>query len=104
MKIFYVNLKSPWRSILEVEANIVVCKKFTWAVDCRGQKRLLGASAFFTLASAERAKIGALMKLVKPALAFKVPQVYYAARDELNKYTPCPRTTPWPRCSPCWRR
>lgn len=86
VKVYYVNLHHPWRSILEVEATIIQCEKFAWAVDCRGQRRLLGASAFFTLASAERAKIGALMKLVKPAVQYKVPQVYAAARQELLKY------------------
>lgn len=85
-KVFYVNLQRPWRIILEVEATIIACEKFTWAEDSQGQRRLLGASAFFTLASAERAKIGALMKLVKPAVAAKVPQVYNAAREELLKY------------------
>lgn len=86
MKIYYVNLKQPWRVILEVEATVVTCEKFTWAEDGRGQRRLLGASAFFTLASAERTKIGALMRLVKPAVAAKVPQVYHAAREELLNY------------------
>lgn len=86
MKIFYVNLQRPWRVILEVEATIISCEKFTWAEDARGNRRLLGASAFFTLPSAERAKIGALMRLVKPAVATKVPQVYHAAREELLKY------------------
>ena len=85
-KVFYVNLQRPWRVILEVEATIISCEKFTWAEDSRGQRRLLGASVFFTLASAERAKVGALMKLVKPAVQFKVPQVYEAAKHELLKY------------------
>lgn len=86
MKVYYVNLQRPWRTILEVEADIVTCEKFTWAIDNYGKRRLLGASAFFTLASAERAKVGALMKIVKPVVAFKVPQVYQAARQELLKY------------------
>lgn len=86
MKIYYVNLKRPWRVILEVEATILACETFTWAIDQLGARRLLGASAFFTLASAERAKIGALMRLVKPVIAIKVPQVYQAAKAELLKY------------------
>jgi hypothetical protein len=86
MNVYYVNLQRPWRVILEVEVTILVCKKFTWAVDQRGARRLLGASAFFTLASAERAKIGALMKLVKPTVAAAVPKVYNAALAELVKY------------------
>jgi hypothetical protein len=84
--IYYVNLKRPWRQILVIECEIVQCEKFTWAVDCRGVKRLLGASAFFTLASAERAKVGALEKTAHPAVATKAPHAYEAARAELRKY------------------
>lgn len=91
---YYVNLQRPWRCILEVEVTVVTCEKFTWAVDQRGARRLLGASVFFTLASAERAKIGALMKLVKPVVAVKVPQVYHAAREELLKYEAGYASTP----------
>lgn len=92
MKIYYVNLQRPWCVILEVEATLVTCEKFTWAVDQRGARRLLGASAFFTVTSAERAKIGALMRLVKPMIAAKVPHVYEVARTELLKHNEGYRT------------
>lgn len=85
--IYYVNLKRPWRAILIVECEIVQCKKFAWAVDHRGVKRLLGASAFFTLASAERAKIGALTKIKdRPGVKIYARDAYDAACHELRRY------------------
>lgn len=80
--IYYLNLQRPWQTIKLVEqCSIIECEKFTWAVDQHGAKRLLGASAFFTLPSAERAKLGALQRLVKSGAPFKVVS---AARFELD--------------------
>lgn len=86
IKVFYVDLNRPWRTIKEVDATIVPCKKTVWAEDVKGARRLVGASVFFSLPSAERAKIGALVKLVKPQVQAFVPQVYQAAMKELAKY------------------
>lgn len=84
MQTYYVNLKRPWRKIKVVEADIIVCKKRSWAVDQLGARRLVGASVFFSVQSAERARIGALVKLINPATLQVVPQVYQAAVKELE--------------------
>lgn len=88
--VFYVNLQRPWRPIRTVEVQVVQCEKLTWAEDCFGKRRLLGASAFFTLASAERAKLGALTKLVKERggyIRVHLPYVYQAALRELEQHS-----------------
>ena len=56
MKLFIVNLKAPWRPVAERDYEIKVCKKTVWAIAKTGRRFLLGASAFQTLASAERCR------------------------------------------------
>lgn len=97
-KVFYVNVQRPWRAIREVDATVIACKKQAWAEDQHGSRRLIGSTVFFTLAAAERAKIGALVKIVdKPSLfaALRLPHVHAAALKELQRYqegyTPKPR-------------
>lgn len=63
MKLFLMDPSRPYR-IIEVEAEIKVCDKTAWAILPQGERRLLGATAFFTLSSAERAQLGALQKIV----------------------------------------
>ena len=87
-RIFWLNVQHPMKPIKEVEADIHVCHKMTWAVIEAGkQKRrlLLGASAFFTLASAEKAKIGRLQKIVDTgALRVLQPHLYHSAVEMLK--------------------
>lgn len=58
-------LRRPTSKIREIECEIDVCEKFTWARDKHGKRHLLGTSAFFTLKAAERSKFGALQKVVE---------------------------------------
>ena len=85
-QVFYVNLRHPWRQIVTVDCDIVVCEKRVWAVDCHGARRLLGASAFLTMASADRARFGALKRAVLPVVASVAPKAFEAAKFELAKY------------------
>jgi hypothetical protein len=81
-----VYLVRGLRRIKEAQAEIVVCKKHTWAQI--GSKRfLLGATAFFTRKSAERSKLGVLHKTLEhKALAYIKPYIWNNAREQLATY------------------
>lgn len=64
-RVFIVNLTAPTRKIIELDAQILTLEKRTWAETASGKRHLLGTTAFYTLASAERAKRGALVKLTE---------------------------------------
>lgn len=85
-QVFYVNLRKPWRPIITVDCEIIICEKLVWAVDCHGARRLLGASAFITLPSADRARFGALKRATLPVVASVAPKAFEAAKFELAKY------------------
>ena len=62
--IHHVFIAKGLRKIREVEAEIKVCGKTTWAIV--GTKRfLLGSSAFYTRPAAERTKLAYLYKAQK---------------------------------------
>lgn len=85
--VYYLNLKKPWRQIVTVECEVVQCKAFAWAKDQFGARRLLGSSTFFTLAAAERSRIGELQRLAQSKVASAAPTVYRAAVAELKRYS-----------------
>lgn len=62
-KVFIMDPARPTRKIMELEVQILTLAKRTWAETASGKRWLLGTSAFYTLASAERAKRGALVKI-----------------------------------------
>jgi len=93
--IYLVSAKHPCSKIKEVDAVILASgqsmdwrqkpRKLTWA-EYRGHRYLLGATAFYTRASALRAKVGHLTKIAKtPALAFIQPELYKKARAILKE-------------------
>lgn len=64
-QVFIMDPAYPLRQIVEREVMIVVGDKCTWAEHANGKRHLVGTSVFFTLPSAERAKRGALVKIVE---------------------------------------
>lgn len=62
-KVFLV--RGPTRRIREVDAEIIVCEKFTWAKLKNGKRHLLGATAFFKRNNAEQMKLGHLRKVAE---------------------------------------
>lgn len=88
MKVFFMDPKRPIRESRQIEVEIIVCDKTSWAVLADGSRRLVGSSIFFTLASANRARRGALQKVVDDtALAsmWKTREFYHQAKLALNK-------------------
>lgn len=74
--------------IREADVEIFIGPKFTWALLSDGKRKLLGCTVFFTRASAERAKLGHLRKMVATgALRFLVPNVWHSANRQLEEYT-----------------
>jgi len=72
MIVYIVSSICAIRKIKEVESKIIT-RKFTWA-EVKGKRYMLGVTAFYTLASAKRAKIGYLTKITKtPALRWIQP-------------------------------
>lgn len=63
MKLYIVNLKAPWRPVVERDWEVKVCAKSVWAIATTGRRFLLGASAFQTLASAERCRTALLQQI-----------------------------------------
>lgn len=73
-------------AIREAEAEIEVKEKCTWA-HVKGKHHLLGSTAFYTLAAANRAKRGALMKAIAtPYLRRMMPSAVYWAESQLAHY------------------
>ena len=61
---YLLDLRHPTRKIIEVDAEIKKCEKWTWAI-YNGRRHLLGSSAFFTEAAAVRSQIGLLEQVVR---------------------------------------
>jgi hypothetical protein len=81
--VYLVSAKHPWRKIKVVQAHVIQ-RKFTWA-QFKGHRYLLGATAFYTLPSAKRAKVGYLTKLMgRPILARFQPELYYKVKSILE--------------------
>lgn len=90
-RVFCYDQKRPWRNIFELDAEVKPGPKWAWAIskgaDGSETRRLLGATAFFTRASAERAKIGYLTKLVKcRALAHTCHSMYDNAMSQIEEF------------------
>lgn len=97
-RVWIMNPAAPLRKIRQVECEIVTCEKTTWAerivlrdvngVAPRGRRHLLGTSAFYTVKAAERAKRGALQKLVDagPHGYYGAAQRWDAARTQLKNF------------------
>ncbi len=85
MLIFLVSAKHPCKKIRIVEAEVIKPEKWTWAV-YKGRRHLLGATAFYTFASAQRAKVGYLVKIVRTdALKIIQPYLYQKATQILKR-------------------
>lgn len=85
MEIFLVSAKHPCRKIKTVEAEIVKPNDITWAIYKR-HRFMLGATAFYTFASARRAKVGYLVKIVNTkALRTIQPFLYERALKLLKQ-------------------
>lgn len=76
-RVFVVDLVRPTRKIIEIDAMIIVAEKRTWAETPSGRRHLVGTSAFYTLQSAERAKRGALVKIVQTHFLGRNPTTMY---------------------------
>lgn len=88
---FYtIDSKYPYRKIKEAHMSVKVCKKTSWA--CGYDKNyLIGATAFYTLKSAERSKFGHLERRMLQMrnsnyAMWHHPHVYEAMRKEYMKY------------------
>ena len=82
---YIVSLERPLRDIRLIPADIRT-HKWTWAL-CGGRRHLIGASAFFTLTGACRARAGILMRLVDDTyIKFKFPGTQERARQLLADY------------------
>lgn len=64
MRVYVFDMDALWRPIREEEAEIKMCKKTIWAVLPSGKRKLMGASAFLTLPSAERSHRAMLARTV----------------------------------------
>jgi hypothetical protein len=85
-RLFIFPMGKPGRRIREVEAEVTAKAKRTWAT-IQGRQYLLGSTAFYTRAAAERARHGYLVKLIKEASG--VPRLWPAiatARAEVAYY------------------
>ncbi len=87
---FYIAMaRYPLRRVRVVQATVHVGKKMTWArpVDRPWRRYLIGATAFMTMASAERNKLGALTKMVndKNNKRFRFER-WADAENQLKKY------------------
>lgn len=83
-KVFLMNPSRPLRKIVEREAQILTLEKRTWAELPSGKRCLLGTSAFYTLAAAERAKRGALIKIRESTVLDRMSQTM--GMREMAKY------------------
>lgn len=71
MHFYLVDLRQPARKIQACDLPIFVGPRCVWAVLPNGRRKLLGASAFFTRASAVRCQLAILQKLLKNDYANK---------------------------------
>lgn len=63
MRLYIVNLKCPWNPVVERDYEVKVCAKTVWAIAKTGRRFLMGASAFQTMASAERCRLALLHQI-----------------------------------------
>lgn len=74
-KVWITLATEPLRNIREVECEIVVCKKTSWAILPTGRRTLLGTGAFYTRKSAEKMKLGRLRKIEADQYQRRLPQL-----------------------------
>ena len=73
-RVFIFQPSRPTRKIVELEALILTLEKRTWAETASGKRHLLGTSAFYSMAAAERAKRGALVKIMETPVLRRMSQ------------------------------
>jgi hypothetical protein len=83
--VFIHNPRHPLRRIKEQLCEIKVCKKYTWAIEADGQRRLLGTSAFFSRPSAVTMKLARLLRL-KDAKFYDKHDLKFLANLQLKRY------------------
>ena len=85
--VYLFDLKRPWREPYSAPCTLVI-RKWSWAIDPRGKRHLVGASAFFTEASAARARIGALQKIENKWNYYHRPETFHRVKNLLDKLHP----------------
>mgnify|MGYP000965543464 CR=1 FL=1 len=80
-RVFIFQPSQPTRKIIELDAQILTLEKRTWAETASGKRHLLGSSAFYTLAAAERAKRGALLKITETTALRRMPTTQHLVRN-----------------------
>ncbi len=84
--VFLVNLKSPARPIRQIKVRLIN-RKFCWAEDLQRRRHLVGASAFFTMTGAQRAKYALLKKFVKDTWIKRwYPDAHESMVKQIKKY------------------
>jgi hypothetical protein len=85
--VILLDLKYPWRKLRPLTCHILV-RKYVWAIEANGRRHLVGASAFFTEPSAERAQVGALRKLETKWTYIHRNHAFIAAKTALDRLQP----------------
>lgn len=75
-RVFLYTPNRPGSAIIQVEAEIEVKEKCTWA-HYRKKHFLLGSTVFYTLPAANRAKRGALQKLIDTPFHYHNPRTMH---------------------------
>ena len=84
--VYVFQANKLWREIKKIEAEIIICEKFTWAQAKNKRRFLLGSTAFFTEVAAQRSKFGAMQKALQyKALRYQHPYVYYSLIDQIKQ-------------------
>ena len=86
--LYIIEPKKPWRIIRCKPCLIIVGKKRVWAsplLFC-DKRHLIGSSAFYTKAAAERSRLSYLNRIKDSRfVAYRWPTAYHAAEDALRK-------------------
>lgn len=86
--VYIIDLRVPVRTI-RVRQAVITGTKWRWA-DVNGKRHLIGSSAFFTLAAAQRSQRGLLEQIVKTrCLQYIHPHLYSTAKLLLERSPTC---------------
>lgn len=87
VSMYLVNLRHNGLPHLRRERVEVVTGKWTWAIDRKGGRHLVGASAFYTLASACRVRLALLLRTATDSyVRFKHPMLHGKAESEVRAW------------------
>ena len=69
---FYIAARQKaWKPVVKVHGHLKMRKR-SWAILKNGKMYLLGATAFFSVAAAERSRFARLKKLIRDSRFFRV--------------------------------